>query len=99
MVRSSKRVADATIRLFGVLSILDFGFQPQLACGYVLVAFPIGLVLLFLGRWQWRRWLLTQRTHGRFAHHVVVVDEREKSALSARRSCASPDLASSFSAP
>jgi exopolysaccharide biosynthesis polyprenyl glycosylphosphotransferase len=74
-----KRVADATLRLFGVLAILAFGFQLQLARGYVLVAFPIGLVLLFLGRWQWRRWLLTQRTRGRFAHHAVVLGEREKS--------------------
>ncbi|MFB7843180.1 sugar transferase [Microbacterium sp. NPDC056052] len=74
-----KRVADTTIRLFGVLAILAFGFQLQLARGYVLIAFPIGLALLFLGRWQWRRWLLNQRTRGRFAHHAVVVGEREKS--------------------
>lgn len=74
-----RRVADATIRLFGLLAILAFGFQLQIARGYVLVAFPIGLLMLFIGRWQWRRWLLRQRTQGRFAHHAVMLGEREKS--------------------
>ncbi|MCE4027316.1 MULTISPECIES: sugar transferase [unclassified Microbacterium] len=74
-----KRVMDASVRLFGVLAILAFGFQLQIARGYVLVAFPIGLGLLFLGRWQWRRWLLRQRTAGRYAHHAVLLGEREKS--------------------
>lgn len=74
-----KRVADATVRLFGVLAILAFGFQLQLARGYVLVAFPIGLAFLFLGRWVWRSWLLRQRHEGRYTHHAVILGEREKS--------------------
>ncbi len=74
-----KRVADATIRLFGVLAILAFGFQLQIARGYVLIAFPIGLGMLFFGRWRWRRWLQRQRTFGRFTHHAVLLGEREKS--------------------
>ncbi|MGN8026969.1 sugar transferase [Microbacterium sp. 22242] len=74
-----KRVADATIWLFGALAILAFGFQLQIARGYVLIAFPIGLGLLFLGRWRWRRWLLHQRAFGRCTHHAVLLGEREKS--------------------
>ncbi|MGB4137488.1 MAG: sugar transferase [Microbacterium sp.] len=74
-----KRVADASIRLFGVLAIVAFGFQVQLARGYVLFAFPVGLLLILFGRWRWRKWLLNRRERGEYSHRAVVLGERAKS--------------------
>lgn len=74
-----KRVADATLRYFGVLAIIAFAFQLQLARGYLLIAFPLGLLMLLIARWRWRRWLLGQRQKGRFLQRAVLIGEREKS--------------------
>ncbi|MFC4139897.1 MULTISPECIES: sugar transferase [unclassified Microbacterium] len=74
-----KRVADATLRFFGVVAILAFVFQVQVARGYLLLAFPLGLCLVLFGRWYWRKWLLHQRHEGRYTQRAVLVGERQKS--------------------
>ncbi|GAA3896146.1 sugar transferase [Leifsonia kafniensis] len=75
-----KRVADATIRLFGTFAIVAFLFKIELARGYFLTALPIGLVLLILSRWMWRQWLRKQQATGRFVSRAVLMGDRLKSA-------------------
>lgn len=74
-----KRVADATIRLFGTFAIVAFLLKIDLARGYFLTALPIGLVLLILSRWMWRQWLRKRQAEGRFVSRAVLMGDRLKS--------------------
>ena len=56
-----KLIANASIRLFGLLAIAAFLFHIDLARGYILIAFPLGTVVLIFSRWMWRQWLGMQR--------------------------------------
>ncbi|HEV7948381.1 MAG TPA: sugar transferase, partial [Glaciihabitans sp.] len=62
-----KRIADASIRLFGLIAIIAFLFKIDLARGYILIAFPFGMVVLMFSRWIWRQWLGVQRQKGLFS--------------------------------
>ncbi|KQO62473.1 polyprenyl glycosylphosphotransferase [Curtobacterium sp. Leaf261] len=66
-------VADASGRVFGLLAILAFLFHVELARGYVLIAFPLGIAVLLFSRWMWRQWLVVQRMNGRYSAKVLLV--------------------------
>ncbi|WP_164233032.1 sugar transferase [Microbacterium hydrocarbonoxydans] len=74
-----RRVADASIRVFGLLAILAFLLGAEVARGYLLVALPAGLAALIGSRWAWRRWLRTRRAEGQCLSRVVLVGEHAKS--------------------
>jgi exopolysaccharide biosynthesis polyprenyl glycosylphosphotransferase len=71
-----RRVVDATVRLFGVVAIVAFLFQLDLARGYIILSFPTGLVALLASRWMWRQWLIAQRLQGRLSSRVLLVGSR-----------------------
>jgi exopolysaccharide biosynthesis polyprenyl glycosylphosphotransferase len=66
-------VADASVRMFGLLAIAAYLFHVDLARGYVIIAFPIGMLVLMLSRWMWRQWLVIQRRQGRYSAQVLLV--------------------------
>ncbi|OII38161.1 polyprenyl glycosylphosphotransferase [Curtobacterium sp. MMLR14_010] len=66
-------VADSSARVFGLLAIAAFLLHVDLARGYVLIAFPIGILVLILSRWIWRQWLVAQRKHGDYSAKVLLV--------------------------
>lgn len=68
-----KLIADASVRLFGLVAIVAFLFKLDLARGYFLVAFPMGILVLLLSRWMWRQWLSVQRAHGKYSSLVLLV--------------------------
>lgn len=70
-------IADASIRLFGIIAIIAFLVKLDLARGYFLLAFPLGILVLLLSRWMWRQWLSVQRSHGRYASLVLLVGSTE----------------------
>lgn len=74
-----KRITDATIRVFAVLAIAAFLLQSEVGRGYLLVALPLGLALLLVSRWAWRKWLLRRRAAGAFSHRAILMGERGKS--------------------
>ena len=74
-----KRIMDASARIFGLTAIVVFLLKVDLARGYFLTALPIGLLLLLIGRWVWRQWLVARRRESRYVHRAIVVGEREKS--------------------
>lgn len=74
-----KRIADATIRVFALLAIAAFLLQSEVGRGYLLVALPLGLSLLLLARWAWRKWLVRERLAGRYSHRAILMGERQKS--------------------
>ncbi|WP_353828633.1 sugar transferase [Agromyces sp. SYSU T0242] len=75
-----RRIADASIRVFAILAILAFLLRSEVGRAYVLVAFPLGLVLLMTGRWAWRKWLIRRRAEGEYLHRAILMGERGKSA-------------------
>ncbi|TKJ96927.1 polyprenyl glycosylphosphotransferase [Plantibacter flavus] len=68
-----KLIADASIRLFGLVAIVAFLFKLDLARGYFLIAFPLGILVLLLSRWMWRQWLSVQRARGNYSSRVLLV--------------------------
>jgi exopolysaccharide biosynthesis polyprenyl glycosylphosphotransferase len=86
-----RRVVDATVRLFGVVAIIAFLFQLNLARGYIILAFPIGLFALLASRWMWRQWLSAQRLRGRFSSRVLLVGSRSSVTAIARDLARAPE--------
>ncbi|QYF73731.1 sugar transferase [Cryobacterium sp. PAMC25264] len=72
-----RQVADGTVRLFGLVAIVSFLFQIDFARGYILIAFPLGLVVLVFSRWIWRLWLGAQRLDGKFSSRVLLVGSQD----------------------
>ncbi|MFD1720851.1 sugar transferase [Amnibacterium endophyticum] len=67
------RIADASFRLFGLVGIVALLCQFLPARGYIVTAFPVGVVLLVASRWAWRQWLRRQRGRGRYLVRVLLV--------------------------
>lgn len=74
-----KRVSNATFAFFGLFAIVAFAFQAQIGRAYLLIALPLGWVLLLVSRWLWRRWLVGRRRRGRLLSHALLVGDRESS--------------------
>lgn len=66
-------IVDASVRLFGILAIVAYLFQIDLARGYILMAFPLGVLVLIFSRWMWRQWLGVQRSRGTYSSRVLLV--------------------------
>ena len=79
-----KLIGGASIRLFGIMAIMAYLFKVDIARGYILLAFPLGVLLLLCSRWAWRQWLVAQRVHGQFTARVILVGTLDSSARIAR---------------
>ncbi|MGT2425288.1 sugar transferase [Amnibacterium kyonggiense] len=66
-------IANASFRLFGLVAIGALLFQFLPARGYIVSAFPIGVLLLTASRWAWRQWLRGKRRSGRYLVRVLLV--------------------------
>ena len=67
------RIADGSFRLFGLVGIASLLLQFLPARGYIITAFPVGVLLLVASRWCWRQWLRAQRRKGRYLIRVLLV--------------------------
>lgn len=85
-VEEYKRVAAASFRLWAAVALASYALRAELARGFVVVAMPLGLVALLLGRAVARHRLVASRSRGRRMHRTVVVAGDRGSAveLSAR---------------
>ena len=61
------RIISVSVRLFGIIAILAFLLRVDVARGYLLIAFPLGVLFLLLERWLWRQWLVVKRARGEFS--------------------------------
>lgn len=68
-----KRIINATVSTFAFIAFFGYAFQLSAPRSYVLVALPLGTVLLVLSRWSWRQWLLVNRQNGRMTTSAVAV--------------------------
>lgn len=67
------RIVSVSTRVFGIIAILAFLLRVDVARGYLLISFPLGVAALLLERWLWRRWLIAKRAAGHFSARVVLV--------------------------
>ncbi|MDJ0349974.1 sugar transferase [Cryobacterium sp. PH29-G1] len=72
-----KQVVNASVITFGMLAIAFLILHIDIARLYFVLALPIGIVVLVLERWLWRKWLLHQRKFGHYLSRVIVVGNRE----------------------
>jgi FlaA1/EpsC-like NDP-sugar epimerase len=71
-----QRVTNATLLTFGLLAVIAFLLQIDLARGYLAIALPTGLLLLLAGRAFWRMQLTRLRRKGRCLTGAFVVGSR-----------------------
>jgi len=69
-------VARSSITLFGVIAIVAFLTRIEVARGFLLLSLPIGILVLLFERWLWRKWLLSQRSVGKYTSRVLLVGSR-----------------------
>lgn len=67
------RVVDASLRVFGGIAIVAFLVRIDIARGYLLISFPVGILMLLLVRWLWRQWLVAKRQAGQCMSRVLLV--------------------------
>jgi exopolysaccharide biosynthesis polyprenyl glycosylphosphotransferase len=68
-----KRVAAASLWLFGIIAIVSYVFRIDTARGYVGLALPVGLLGLLLGRWLIRQHLTIKRGQGQSMSRLLLV--------------------------
>lgn len=68
-----KRVAAASLWLFGFVAIFSYVFRMETARGYVGIALPAGLVGLLLARWLLRQHLSVHRQKGRRMSRLMLL--------------------------
>jgi len=72
-----KRVVHATGLAFGVVAMTFVIFQWHGVRMQLLVALPLGLLAVLVGRWSWRRWLIGRRARGHYAARTLVTGTRD----------------------
>lgn len=72
-----RRVVNSTLLLFGAIGVIAAMTQTDLARGYLVTAFPLGLALLLASRWTLRRWLHVRRRRGEFSFGVLIIGNTE----------------------
>lgn len=68
-----KRVAAASLWLFGLVAIVSYVFRVDTARGYVGVALPVGLLGLLMGRWLIRQHLNVNRQRGASMSRLLLL--------------------------
>ncbi|WP_424348231.1 sugar transferase [Kocuria sp. CH-021] len=72
-IEESKELVNATLVLFGAIAIVSYAMDIPTARGYVIVALPLGMGLLLLGRGRIRRQLVYRRQAGVGTSRAMVV--------------------------
>ena len=68
-----RRIVGATVRIFAVVAIAAYLSQVNLARSYLVVALPVGTMLLLFERWLWRHWLVGVRRTGAWTDTVLAI--------------------------
>lgn len=68
-------VAKGTFYAFSVLGLVSYLFALPIARGYVLLGLPLGLGLLVVSRWLWRKYVVRRREAGDLLQTVILVGD------------------------
>ncbi|TXR56360.1 sugar transferase [Quadrisphaera setariae] len=71
------RVLRASIFTLAAVGTTSWAFQLDIARGYVIIAIPLGTLLVLVLRYATRQWLHAQRDRGNHMQSVLVVGHRE----------------------
>lgn len=91
-MEEAREVFAATLTLFSAVAIVSYALSVPVARGYVLVALPVGLLLLTLGRFVLRARLMRRRRQGEAMARTMVVG-RQRGALETAESLLQHDTA------
>lgn len=72
-----KRVATASLRVFGFLAIVLVVLKLELAGAFYIATLPVGLIALTGNRWVFRRWLTREQGKGHYLSKAIVIGEPE----------------------
>lgn len=67
------RLAKSSFTVFAGITIIAFLTKVDVARGYLLISFPIGIATLILVRWLWRQLLVSKRQLGEYSAKVLLV--------------------------
>ena len=70
------RLVHATGFAFGLLAMLDVALDVDGIRSQLFVALPLGVSVLLVERWLWRRWLIRRRATGAYTSRAMVVGDR-----------------------
>lgn len=84
------RVADSSLRLFGLIAIIAFLTEVDVARGFLLISLPVGVIGLLIGRWAWRAVLVARRRQGDASARVLLVGSVDSIAQIARELARNP---------
>lgn len=73
-----RRVVSATGWVFGITAVVSLILQTQLSRGYLLIALPVGLLGLLIGRRLVRADLARRRRRGEFITRVLVLGKPDQ---------------------
>ena len=79
-----KRLTNATLLSFTFIAFISYIFKLEISRGFVLLVFPIGLLLLFIVRRILRRRLLRARNQGRYLSRVLLLHSGASDPVEAR---------------
>jgi exopolysaccharide biosynthesis polyprenyl glycosylphosphotransferase len=68
-----KRVIVGTAALFGLVGTVSYILKAEVSRGFVLIALPLGLIALLLGRILARRWLNHRRATGSLLSRTLLI--------------------------
>ncbi|MBM7051187.1 MULTISPECIES: sugar transferase [unclassified Rothia (in: high G+C Gram-positive bacteria)] len=68
-------VTKATTYFFCLIAIFSYLTQIDFARSYIIIAYPLGLLLLLGARWSLRRWLVSFRLRGRALTRVMIISD------------------------
>lgn len=71
-----RKITDSGIGLFAALASIMFLLKLDVARGYLLLTFALGIVGLLISRRLWRKWLKGHRMRGDYSNQVVLVGSR-----------------------
>jgi exopolysaccharide biosynthesis polyprenyl glycosylphosphotransferase len=68
-----KRVIVGTAALFGLVGTVSYILKADVSRGFVLIALPLGLIALLIGRAMARKWLYQQRKVGAQLSRTLII--------------------------
>lgn len=71
-----RKITDSGIGLFTAVATIMFLLKLDVARGYLLLTFALGILGLLFARMIWRKWLTTHRMRGNYSSQVVLVGSR-----------------------
>lgn len=76
-IQEYRKVGVASGWLFAGVAIVSMALKLDFARGYVVIAFPLGTMLLLTSRWIARKWLVRRRSAGKMCDQVLLVGDHE----------------------